>query len=71
MIQNRFYTIRGSKWEARFFAKGEPFPDTDMSAPRQGVWGKPIAEDWSTPRFLGHSWKNLDFDTAVRYLPDV
>ncbi len=70
MIQNRFYRVNGTKWEARFFQKGELFPETDTKVPKQGVWAKPISEEWASARFVGHSWRFVTMDVHLSVLPE-
>lgn len=70
MINNRFYNVDGEKWEARFFTKGEVFPDTDgMTAPRQGVWARPMDFGWERSSFVGVSWQHAKMDVDVLYMP--
>ncbi|MDQ7782921.1 MAG: hypothetical protein RDU20_08590 [Desulfomonilaceae bacterium] len=71
MIQSRFYNLNGEKWEARFFRKGEFFPDTEeIAAPRQGVWARSERSGWDHSVFVGTSWRFVNMDLAVQYLPD-
>lgn len=68
MIQSRFYNVSGKRWEARFFRKGELFPDTSLSAPRQGVWAREAPFGWEAALFVGHSWGKVDMTPDVLYL---
>lgn len=70
MIQNRFYRVNGAKWEARFFRKGEVFPDTEMEAPKQGVWARQASHGWDSAYFVGASWRSVNMDLDVRFLPE-
>ncbi|HMK36563.1 MAG TPA: hypothetical protein VK463_15930 [Desulfomonilaceae bacterium] len=70
MIDNRFYNINGIKWEARFFGKGEIFPETEVRAPKQGIWARPVDFDWESAVFLGGSWRFIRLDSDVVYLPE-
>lgn len=71
MIQNRFYTAGGKKWEARFFHKGDIFPDTaGREVPRQGVWARPVDVGWEESVLVGTSWRFVNMDVAVDYLSD-
>ncbi len=69
MIQSRFYNVHGVRWEARFFRKGETFPGSDAESPRQGVWMKPVNSGWESRLFVAESWKYVDMEPDVRYLP--
>ncbi len=69
-MTSRYYTVKGRPWEARFLRKGELFPDTETTAPRQGVWARPVPEGWDGAVFLGDSWRFVDLEPAVRYLSD-
>jgi hypothetical protein len=62
--------VRGAKWEARFFTKGEIFPDTDLKAPKQGVWARPITQVWDEAYFLGSSWGSVQLDPDLLHLPE-
>ncbi|MBI5571942.1 MAG: hypothetical protein HY914_18510 [Desulfomonile tiedjei] len=68
MIESRFYNVAGVKWEARFFRKGEEFPDTDRKAPRQGVWARPMHQGWDRSRFVADSWRFVNIDPDTLYL---
>ncbi|MFH1114285.1 MAG: hypothetical protein V1792_10215 [Pseudomonadota bacterium] len=71
MIQNRFYNLNGEKWEARFFRKGEFFPDTGgQEVPRQGVWARSEYSGWECAVFVGTSWRFVNMDPSVQYLRD-
>jgi hypothetical protein len=70
LIYSRFYTVKGIKWEARFFSKGELFPETDTQAPRQGIWAKPASRDWDIAVFVGHAWASVQLDPDVLYFPE-
>jgi hypothetical protein len=70
MIESRYYTINGIKWEARFFQKGNAFPDTTAVVSRQGVWARPVGSGWEQARFIGSSWKFVRLDSDVFYLPE-
>ncbi len=70
MIQSRFYNIGGVRWEARFFQKGEVFPETDRKVPKQGIWARPAGSGWDQPRFVGSSWRFVRLDPDVFYLPE-
>jgi hypothetical protein len=70
VISNRFYTVNGEKWEARFFTKGEIFPHTDgMKVARQGVWARPVDSGWERGLFVGISWQEVSMDPDVLYMP--
>ncbi|MFH0824737.1 MAG: hypothetical protein V2B18_18445 [Pseudomonadota bacterium] len=68
MIETRYYHVHGSRWEARFFRKGESFPDCQCAATRQGVWGKPVRRGWESARFLADSWRMVEFEPDIVYL---
>jgi len=70
LIQSRFYNVNGVKWEARFFRKGETLPDTNIEAPRQGIWAKPADSGWEHAAFVGHSWASVQFDPDLLYFPE-
>ncbi|MEW6113486.1 MAG: hypothetical protein AB1664_15245 [Thermodesulfobacteriota bacterium] len=70
MVTSRYYNVNGIRWEARFFRKGDPFPDTMVSALRQGVWARPASSSWNQAVFLGPSWNAVQLDTDVLYLPE-
>lgn len=70
MIVSRFYKINGVRWEARFFGKGDLFPETARKVPRQGVWGRPNGCDWHEARFLGTSWRFVDLEPDLLFLPE-
>lgn len=70
MIENRYYTVNGTKWEARFFSKGELFPETDTQVPRQGVWARPASRGWETAAYVGHAWAAVHLDPDVLYFPE-
>lgn len=70
LIQSRFYNVRGTKWEARFFAKGETFPESDLKAPKQGVWARPITHGWYEAYFLGPSWGSVQLNPDLLRLPE-
>jgi len=70
LIQSRFYRVSGNKWEARFFTKGETFPETDLKAPRQGVWARPVSRGWADARFVGSSWGSIRLDPDLFYFPE-
>jgi len=66
MIESRFYSVHGTKWEARFFHKGETFPETDVKVPGQGVWARrPDLTGWEHSVFVASSWR------LVKMTPDV
>jgi hypothetical protein len=70
MVDSRFYTVKGVKWEARFFSKGATFPDTRLQASRQGVWARPVPCGWDSACFVGASWRFVRMDTDVLYFPE-
>ena len=70
MIQSRFYNVNGVRLEARFFTKGELFPDMDVQVPKQGIWARPVDYGWECAAFVGSSWRFIRFDSDVLYLPD-
>jgi hypothetical protein len=70
VIQSRFYNIAGARWEARFFQKGECFPDTDRTVPKQGIWASLAGSGWDLPCFVGYSWKSVRLDPGVLYFPE-
>jgi hypothetical protein len=69
LIQTRYYTIGKSRIEAQFFNKGDCFPYTEMTVPKPGIWGHIAGEDWSVVYFLGHSWRFINLNPDVLYLP--
>ncbi|MBI4964344.1 MAG: hypothetical protein HY913_13790 [Desulfomonile tiedjei] len=71
MIQSRFYNVRGARWEARFFAKGETFPESDAKAVRQGIWARPVSSRWDQALFVGHSWASVQLDLDLLYFPEA
>jgi hypothetical protein len=62
--------VRGTKWEARFFRKGETFPESDLKAPKQGVWAHPVTREWDKAYFLGTSWGSVQLDLDLLHLPE-
>jgi hypothetical protein len=56
--------------EARFFNKGELFPDMDLQVPKQGIWARPVGYGWEYASYLGNSWRFIRLDSDVLYLPD-
>lgn len=70
MIESRYYNVRGTRFEARFFRKGEVFPDTELIVPRQGVWARPESFGWSGAFFAGTSWQSVQMQVDVVYFPD-
>ena len=71
MLQSRYYNVGGRKWEARFFRKGEFFPDTlHREVPKQGVWARPESVGWERAVFLGISWRFVTMESAVEYLSE-
>jgi len=70
MIESRFYRIKGVKWEARFFSKNELFPDTTIEVPKQGIWARPESTGWERACFLGNSWRFINMDLDVSFLPE-
>lgn len=64
----RIYKHNGQTIEAVYLNKGESFPDTIIVAPRQGVWGKTRNQEWSDAVFIGHSWRFIELDLAIKYL---
>ena len=71
MIESRFYRIKGIKWEARFFAKDELFPETTTKVARQGVWARPASSGWEKALFAGNSWRFVNMDLDVSFLPEL
>jgi len=70
MISTQYYTVKGEKWEARFFQKGEIFPETDkVKVPRQGVWARAVHSGWERSVFVGESWKHVSMEVDVLYMP--
>jgi hypothetical protein len=70
MITSRYYNIKGEKWEARFFRKGEMFPATDeLKVLKQGVWARPAHSGWEQAVFMGESWKHVSVQMDVLYMP--
>lgn len=70
MISSRYYNVNGEKWEARFFRKGDHFPDTlDRIVPKQGVWARPVDFGWDHSVFVGHSWKHVNMDVDLLHFP--
>jgi len=66
VVESRFYNVKGVRWEARFFLKGELFPDsTCLKVPRQGVWARPMNYGWDRSLFVGESWRFVDMDLDV------
>jgi len=70
MITSRFYNVNGMRWEARFFRKGDTFPGTESTVPKQGVWARLETADWDSALFVGASWGLIQMDTDVLYLPE-
>jgi len=70
VIQSRFYSVNGTKWEARFFNKGEVFPESDRNVSRQGVWARPVSGEWERAIFVGSSWMSVRMTPDVLYFPD-
>ena len=71
-VHNRYYSVNGVKWEARFFHKGDSFPDAmNLQVPRQGVWARPDGRGWENAVFVGTSWQFVNMDLAVQYLPQA
>ncbi len=70
MIASRFYSVKGNKWEARFFHKGDIFPDGDVKVPRQGVWARPVDFGWEFASFVGESWRSVQMETDLLYFPE-
>jgi hypothetical protein len=70
VIQSRFYNVNGIRLEARFFNKGELYPETDTQVPKQGIWGRSSGSDWDSAVFLGGSWRFIRLDSDVLHLPD-
>ena len=61
--------MQGARWEARFFNKGETFPETDMSVPRQGVWARqPDSTGWERSVFVASAWRLVQMTPDVLYL---
>lgn len=69
MIQSRYYNVNGHRWEARFFRKGQPLPDSDAVVPRQGVWAKPVSSGWDDARFIGESWRYVQMQPDLLQFP--
>jgi hypothetical protein len=63
--------MNGAKLEARFFHKGEPFPNSRLFAPKQGVWARPVPLDWDKAFFLAVSWRFVELEPAIKYLPNI
>lgn len=70
MIQSRYYSVNGHRWEARFFRKGEILPETGFEVPRQGVWAKPVSSGWDNARFVGSSWRFVQMEPDLLHLPE-
>jgi hypothetical protein len=70
VIQSRYYKVNGAKWEARFFHKGQSFPETGIGVPRQGVWARPVSSGWEESCFVGESWRFVQMDPDLLYFPD-
>jgi hypothetical protein len=70
LADSRYYNINGRKWEARFFTKGETFPETQISVPRQGVWGRPLDATWEESHFLGYAWRLVDLNPDLLFFPE-
>jgi hypothetical protein len=70
MIDSRFYTVLGEKWEARFLRKGDLFPDTDLLVPRQGVWARQVPDGWEEAVFVGRSWAEVAMDPHVLHMKE-
>lgn len=70
LIQNRYYNVRGVKWEARFFHKGEAFPETSNTVPRQGVWARPLGVEWDRSVFVAASWRFVEFELDLIRFPE-
>ena len=70
MIASRFYNAKGVKWEARFFHKGDIFPEGDLKVPRQGVWARPVDFGWEFATFVGESWRLVQMETDLLHFPE-
>jgi hypothetical protein len=70
VIASRYYNAKGVKWEARFFHKGDVFPDGNLHVPRQGVWARPVDYGWESAIFVGYSWQVVHMDTDLLHLPE-
>jgi hypothetical protein len=69
MGESRFFRVGECRYEARFFVKGDTFPDTELSVSRQGVWARPADAGWEQATFVATSWRHVSWDSDVRYLP--
>jgi len=70
VIESRYFRANGIKWEARFFRKGEMFPEADAQAPRQGVWARPVDFGWEFANFVGESWRFVRMDPDLLHIPE-
>ncbi len=70
MIASRYYTVDGIKWEARFFRKGDVFPEGNLKVSRQGVWARPVEFGWEFACFAGESWRFVRMDADLLYFPE-
>jgi hypothetical protein len=70
VIESRYYKVNGIRVEARFFRKGEMFPATDLSVPKQGIWLRRAHDTWDCPVFGGASWRFVNLDADVLYFPE-
>ena len=70
MIQSRYYNVNGAKLEARFFHKGEAFPDSSVTVERQGVWAKRAANGWDRAVFVADSWRFVEYELHVTAFPE-
>jgi hypothetical protein len=69
VIQSRFYNVQGTKWEARFFSKGETFPETDLRVSRQGIWARRTdSTGWENSVFVASSWSLIQMTPDILYL---
>jgi len=47
------------------------FPDTEeVTVPKQGVWARNMSLGWDRSVFVGESWRHVNMEAAVLYLPD-
>lgn len=69
MISSRYYSANGVKWEARFFHKGDTFPEGNAKVARQGVWARPVDLGWEFATFVGESWRFVQMATHLLHFP--
>jgi hypothetical protein len=67
-MRSRFYRVSGARLEARFFQKGEVFPESERVVSRQGVWVRRRGDEWACARYAGASWRFVEMNPDVLYM---